>query len=104
VTLVVARHTGREMGVIMIFVDRADAERRIAARLRHLQGADVVVLGLPRGGVPVAFEVAQELVIGAIGSTYHRPAGRRRRGGLARRSSGWFTRHLTVSHRPVARR
>ena len=45
----------------MLFVDRADAGRHLAQRLRHLRGADVTVLGLPRGGVPVAFEVAEEL-------------------------------------------
>ncbi len=45
----------------MFFVDRADAGRHLARRLRYLGGADVVVLGLPRGGVPVAFEVAGEL-------------------------------------------
>ena len=45
----------------MFFVDRADAGRHLARRLRHLGGADVAVLGLPRGGVPVAFEVAEEL-------------------------------------------
>ena len=45
----------------MLFVDRADAGRHLAQRLRHLRGTDVVVLGLPRGGVPVAFEVAAEL-------------------------------------------
>jgi putative phosphoribosyl transferase len=45
----------------MLFVDRGDAGRHLAQRLRHLRSAHVTVLGLPRGGVPVAFEVAEEL-------------------------------------------
>jgi putative phosphoribosyl transferase len=43
------------------FVDRVDAGQRLAARLGTLRGHDVVVLGIPRGGVPVAFEVARSL-------------------------------------------
>ncbi|ARQ68560.1 phosphoribosyltransferase family protein [Streptomyces marincola] len=45
----------------MIYADRADAGRRLAHELRDLRDQDVVVLGLPRGGVPVAAEVASAL-------------------------------------------
>ena len=44
------------------FADRAEAGRLLAHELRHLAGREgVVVLALPRGGVPVGFEVAREL-------------------------------------------
>ena len=45
----------------MIFQNRVDAGRQLAARLRSLGHEGVVVLGLPRGGVPVADEVARAL-------------------------------------------
>jgi putative phosphoribosyl transferase len=45
----------------MVFVDRMDAGRKLATKLLHLRGEPVVVLGLARGGVPVAFEVATAL-------------------------------------------
>src|SRR5215831_7687247 len=48
-------------GIIMRFRNRSDAGRRLASRLEHLRGKDTVILGLPRGGVPVAAEVARAL-------------------------------------------
>ena len=46
----------------MIFPNRTEAGRRLALRLReYANRQDVIVLGIPRGGVPVAFEVAKML-------------------------------------------
>ncbi|MBA2664582.1 MAG: phosphoribosyltransferase [Bradymonadaceae bacterium] len=44
----------------MLFEDRFDAGQKLAERLRDF-GPDAVILALPRGGVPVAYQVAQAL-------------------------------------------
>jgi putative phosphoribosyl transferase len=41
--------------------DRVDAGRRLAARLERYRALSPLVLGIPRGGVPVAFEIARTL-------------------------------------------
>lgn len=49
-------------GKTMRFSNRTEAGRRLASRLREYAGAeDLVVLGLPRGGLPVASAVAEQL-------------------------------------------
>lgn len=66
----------------MHFTDRADAGRQLAERLRHLEFDNPIVLGLPRGGVVVAYEVARALhapldviVVRKLGVPYHRELG-----------------------------
>lgn len=46
----------------MIYHDRSQAGKHLAAQLANYANRDdVLVLALPRGGVPVAFEVAKTL-------------------------------------------
>jgi putative phosphoribosyl transferase len=53
----------RAIPISVRFHDRTDAGQRLAARLSAYRNRqDVIVLGLPRGGVPVALEVARELL------------------------------------------
>src|SRR5580698_1216079 len=60
--LVGSGRSGQTKGAMRgIFADRADAGQQLAALLVHLGGERAVVLGLPRGGVPVAAEVSMAL-------------------------------------------
>jgi putative phosphoribosyl transferase len=46
---------------VKVFTDRFEAGLQLAQRLEAAFGSDVVVLAVPQGGVPVAFEIAQRL-------------------------------------------
>ena len=46
---------------MLLFSDRVDAGKKLAKALERFKGSDVVVLGIPRGGVVVANEVAETL-------------------------------------------
>lgn len=57
-----ATHSAAAMTETRRFRDRIEAGRLLAGELeRYVDRPDVVVLGLPRGGVPVAYEVARAL-------------------------------------------
>ena len=65
------------LGNNMLFLDRHDAGKQLAERLRALKEENPVVLALPRGGVSVGFEVARVLaapldlvVVGKIGAPF----------------------------------
>lgn len=66
--LVLVHHTGQfpralrgGNGMHVIFEDRADAGRQLAAKLKAYGGSGTRILALPRGGVPVGFELARAL-------------------------------------------
>lgn len=66
------------------FRDRVDAGEQLAAKLAAFaHRPDVLVLGLPRGGVPVAAEVAR-----ARGATRHRRGAQTRGAGRGRARDG----------------
>lgn len=81
------------------FADRKDAGRRLAALLEHFRNAEPLVVGIPRGGVAVAAEVARALSapleivvvrrVGAPGNPEH-AIGALAEGGVSILDEGWL--------------
>ena len=84
-----------QRSVIRPFHDRSDAGRRLASELRSYEDRpEVIVLALPRGGVPVGFEVTSALhvpldvfVVRKLGLPWHEELAM---GAIAASSSGTF--------------
>ncbi|MDX6309214.1 MAG: putative phosphoribosyl transferase [Nocardioidaceae bacterium] len=94
----------------MLFWNRTEAGVRLAERVRDAHLPDPVVLGLPRGGVPVAFMVARALsapldvlVVRKVGVPYRRELamGAVGEGGISVVDTEVVT-HAGVSHRQLA--
>lgn len=51
----------KEYGGLMLFTNRVDAGKKLAEKLVGLKPQNLVVLALPRGGVPIGYEIAKKL-------------------------------------------